>query len=100
MSNIECRRNEFCLFYKKIEQRETTLRYSAVQYSTVLRFAFENPERLTLNLYFVKPLLPRSQHNGIIIVQILLGNQLVKSLYSVAIDIRASLLDESSGRTV
>ena len=44
MSNIECRRNEFYLFYKEIEQSETTLRFSAVQYSKVLWFAFENPE--------------------------------------------------------
>jgi hypothetical protein len=29
--NIECRRNVFYLFYKKIERSETTLRYSAVR---------------------------------------------------------------------
>ena len=31
--NIECRRNVFCLFYKKIERSETTLRHYAVPYS-------------------------------------------------------------------
>jgi hypothetical protein len=46
--NVEGRRNEFYLFYKEIEQSETTPRYSAVQYSTVLRLAFENPEPLNL----------------------------------------------------
>ena len=64
MSNIECRRKEFYRFYKipltpfrkggkqvwnlshtvpfikKIERSDTTLRHSAVHYSTVLRFAF------------------------------------------------------------
>ena len=34
MSNIECRRKEFCRFYKKTERSETTLRHSAVRYST------------------------------------------------------------------
>ncbi|CAB1076323.1 hypothetical protein D1AOALGA4SA_4120 [Olavius algarvensis Delta 1 endosymbiont] len=32
--NVECRRNVFCLFYKKTTERsETTLRHSAVRYS-------------------------------------------------------------------
>jgi len=31
--NIECRRNVFYLFYKKIERSETILRHSAVRYS-------------------------------------------------------------------
>ena len=31
--NIECRRNVFYQFYKKIERSETTLRNSAVRYS-------------------------------------------------------------------
>ncbi len=39
ITNIEGRRNVFYLFNIKIEQSETTLRYSAVHYSAVLRFA-------------------------------------------------------------
>jgi hypothetical protein len=31
--NVECRRNVFYLFYKKIERSETILRNSAVRYS-------------------------------------------------------------------
>jgi hypothetical protein len=29
--NVECRRNVFCLFYKKIERSDTTLLNSAVR---------------------------------------------------------------------
>jgi hypothetical protein len=36
--NVECRRNVFCLFYKKMTERsETTLRHSIFD---ILRFAF------------------------------------------------------------
>ena len=31
--NIECRRNVFCLFYKKTERSDSILRNSAVRYS-------------------------------------------------------------------
>jgi hypothetical protein len=45
-ANIEYRRNESYLFIKKIEQRETSFRNSAVHCSAVLRVAFHllNPE--------------------------------------------------------
>jgi hypothetical protein len=45
--NIECRRKEFYLIYKKIERSETTLRNSAVRYSIFCSSLLDHAESQT-----------------------------------------------------
>ena len=48
----------------------------------------------------MKPLFAGSQDDCFFIVQILLGDQLIKYVNSLAVHIRTALLDEPSGGTV
>ena len=52
--NIECRRNVFYPFYKKIERSETTLRHSAVRYSIFCGSLFSPPTKAA-SLIIKKP---------------------------------------------
>jgi hypothetical protein len=53
-----------------------------------------------LNENLVEPLFAGSQDDCFCIVQILLGDQLIKNVNSLAIHVRTPLLDEPSGGTV